>query len=64
MKEKAHASHLMESHPCENLKGFDALLIRHELFMKLRRRLLGRRNSGARVRGFAQAWSCDLSQQL
>ncbi|MEQ1742803.1 MAG: alpha-glucan family phosphorylase [Candidatus Nitrotoga sp.] len=25
MKEKAHASHSMESHPCENLKGFDAL---------------------------------------
>ncbi|WP_239797581.1 pyridoxamine 5'-phosphate oxidase family protein [Candidatus Nitrotoga arctica] len=31
------------------------LLIRHELFMKPRRRLLGRGNNGARVRGFAQA---------
>ncbi|WP_239797687.1 hypothetical protein [Candidatus Nitrotoga arctica] len=31
------------------------LLIRHKLFMKPRRRLLGRRNNGARVRGFAQA---------
>ncbi|CAG9933166.1 helix-turn-helix domain-containing protein [Candidatus Nitrotoga arctica] len=40
------------------------LLIRHKLFMKPRRRLLGRGNNGARVRGFAQAWSCDQSQQL
>ena len=25
MKETKHASHLMESHPCENFKGFDVL---------------------------------------
>jgi len=26
MKEKTNASHLMESHLCENLKGFDVLV--------------------------------------
>ena len=52
---------LMSGKPVDNP---EILLIRHELFMKPRKRLLDRRNNGARVRGFAQAWSCDQSRQL